>query len=123
MNECIIGVGSNIDPVNNIQRMLVILERETRLLQVSSWLKTAPIGITDQADFVNGAVKVQTLLNQVEFNIFLKQVEDTMGRDRTLPKYGPRIIDLDIVVWNGNIVDEDYYNRDFLRNAVDEILT
>jgi 7,8-dihydro-6-hydroxymethylpterin-pyrophosphokinase len=44
-----------------------------------------------------------------------------MGRDRTAPKFGPRNIDLDIVVWNGEIVDNDYYTRDFLQKSVDEI--
>jgi 2-amino-4-hydroxy-6-hydroxymethyldihydropteridine diphosphokinase len=45
-----------------------------------------------------------------------------MGRDRTIPKFGPRNIDLDIVVWNGTIVDEDYYTRDFLQKSVAELL-
>jgi 7,8-dihydro-6-hydroxymethylpterin-pyrophosphokinase len=45
-----------------------------------------------------------------------------MGRDRTGPKFGPRCIDLDIVVWNGEIVDEDYYTRDFLQKSVAELV-
>jgi len=44
-----------------------------------------------------------------------------MGRDRTVAKFGPRCIDLDIAVWNGEIVDKDYYTRDFLKKSVDEI--
>jgi 2-amino-4-hydroxy-6-hydroxymethyldihydropteridine diphosphokinase len=45
-----------------------------------------------------------------------------MGRDRSLPKSGPRVIDLDILIWNREVVDEDYYERDFLRKGVAEIL-
>ena len=52
---------------------------------------------------------------------FPKKIEDKMGRDRTAPKFGPRNIDLDIVVWNGEIVDDDYYTRDFLQKSVREI--
>jgi len=45
-----------------------------------------------------------------------------MGRDRSLPKFGPRTIDLDILIWNKKVVDEDYYKRDFLRKGVEEII-
>ncbi|MCT4603494.1 MAG: 2-amino-4-hydroxy-6-hydroxymethyldihydropteridine diphosphokinase [Marinifilum sp.] len=122
MNLCIIGIGSNINPEANIRRMLCLLSKDHRVGRHSSWVKTAPIGITDQDDFVNGAVRVETQHDIDEFKNYLKNLEDKMGRDRTLPKFGPRVIDLDIVVWNGEIVDEDYYTRDFLRNSVDQLL-
>ncbi len=52
----------------------------------------------------------------------LKSIEDLMGRDRSKPKFGPRTIDLDILIWNGKVIDKDYYDRDFLRKGVEEIL-
>lgn len=101
--------------------MLEQLQQKVTILKVSSFRKTKPIGIEDQPYFTNGAVKVETHFNVSELNLMLKQIEDQMGRDRTKPKFGPRCIDLDIAVWNGEIVDQDYYSRDFLRNSVDEL--
>lgn len=122
MNQCIIGIGSNINPQENIQSMLEILAQEHVLGEHSDWVVTSPIGITDQDDFVNGAVMVTTLLDRENFNLYLKKLEDRLGRDRTLPKFGPRTIDLDIVVWNGEIVDEDYHTRDFLKKSVNQLM-
>ena len=122
MNEVIIGIGSNLDAENNIRRGLEILAEKFELLKVSEFIKTKPIGITEQPDFINGAAKISTILNRENLEIILKQIEDQMGRDRTVPKFGPRCIDLDIVVWNGEIVDDDYYTRDFLQKSVQEII-
>ena len=121
MNECIIGIGSNINPENNIQTSLMILAREVEVKGTSTWTKTTPIGIADQDDFVNGAVKISTSMTMEELTHYLKRLEDRLGRDRTLPKFGPRVIDLDIIVWNDEIVDDDYYIRNFVRNAIDEL--
>lgn len=121
MNTVIIGIGSNINADENIAKMLEILKKEATVLQVSSLTKTKPIGIENQADFTNGAVKISTNLDRDDLNKRLKQIEDQLGRDRSVAKFGPRNIDLDITVWNGEVVDEDYYTRDFLRKSVDEL--
>jgi 2-amino-4-hydroxy-6-hydroxymethyldihydropteridine diphosphokinase len=91
-------------------------------VKVSSFIKTKPIGIENQSEFTNGAVKIKTSLSREDLTVLLKAIEDQMGRDRTAPKFGPRNIDLDIVVWNGEIVDDDYYTRDFLQKSVNELL-
>lgn len=121
MNDCIIGIGSNINPEENIRKMLRFLAKDHLLLKCSQWVKTPPIGLLEQEDFINGAIRIKTQHSKEEFNLYLKQLEDKLGRDRSLPKYGPRVIDLDIVVWNGEIVDNDYYSRDFLKKSVDEL--
>lgn len=121
MNTCIIGIGSNINAEINISKMLKILETEVNILQVSTLIKTKPIGITDQPDFLNGAVKITTELDKKNLTKLLKNIEDNMGRNRTHAKFGPRCIDLDIVIWNDKIVDNDYYFRDFLQKSVQEI--
>ncbi|SEN39449.1 2-amino-4-hydroxy-6-hydroxymethyldihydropteridine diphosphokinase [Nitrosomonas marina] len=122
-NECIIGIGSNIYPEKHIESTLAILHREVLVESVSTLVKTAPVGITCQNDFLNGAVKIQTPLSRKAFKNYLKQLENRLGRDRSLPKFGPRVIDLDIIVWNNEIVDNDYYTRDFVKNSVDELLS
>lgn len=121
MNRVIIGIGSNIDAQSNIQKALELLGEVGTVSQVSEWVVTAPIGITNQPPFTNGAACLMTSLDQTTLKHFLKQAENHLGRDRSLPKYGPRTIDLDIVVWNDQIVDDDYHTREFLKKAVDSL--
>lgn len=123
INIAVIGIGSNIDAAANIAGMLEILGKEVEILKVSEIIKTKPIGIINQPDFSNGAVKIKTNLQKKELEQLLKSIEDRLGRNRTAPKFGPRTIDLDLVVWNGEVVDNDYYTRDFLKKSVDEVLT
>ncbi len=122
MNTVIIGIGSNIEAEINIPKMLRILEQKVKVIKVSPLIKTKPIGIKEQPDFTNGAVKIETELNPDDLKKKLKAIEDEMGRDRNGMKSGPRCIDLDIVVWNGEIIDEDYYTRDFLKSSVSKVL-
>lgn len=118
MNRVIIGIGSNINPDENIRALLNILQVECQLIKVSELLRTKPIGIENQPDFVNGAALLETNLEQDAFKLYLKKLEDRLGRDRSFPKFGPRTMDLDIVVWNGEVVDDDYYRRDFLQSTI-----
>jgi len=121
MNDVIIGIGSNIEAEKNIPDMLKILKTHVEVLKVSALVQTKPIGIENQPEFTNGAVKLRTGLDQIKLNKLLKSIEDQMGRDRDAPKYGPRCIDLDIVIWNDEILDDDYYSRDFLQKSVKEL--
>ena len=61
-------------------------------------------------------------MSRKELNQWLKGVENELGRVRTANKYGPRTIDLDIVIWDGKIVNQDLIERDFLKTAVSEVL-
>jgi len=121
MNECIIGIGSNIRAEMNIPKMLKLLATEVEIIQVSQMVQTKPIGITNQPDYINGAVLVRTEMNLETLSSHLKKLEDLMERDRSQPKFGPRNIDLDILIWNNTVVDQDYYTRDFLRNSAAEL--
>jgi len=121
MNDCIIGIGSNIDADYHIPEMLRLLGSYVKIIQVSQMVKTKPIGIIDQPDYTNGAVRILTQMEKDEFSLFLKQLEDKMGRDRSEKKSGPRNIDLDILIWNNKVVDPDYFTREFLRNSAAEL--
>ncbi|MCE5272380.1 2-amino-4-hydroxy-6-hydroxymethyldihydropteridine diphosphokinase [bacterium] len=122
MNRAVLSVGSNIQPERHVRRALALLRREGWLRSVSAFVHTAPLGITDQPDFLNGAVLVETELERAALKHRLRGIEDRLGRLRQGPRYGPRTIDLDIVVWNGWVVDRDFYERDFVRHAVLELL-
>lgn len=121
MNTVIIGIGSNIDAETNIPKMMEILGRKVEVVKVSEMIRTKAVGIVDQPDYTNGAVKIRTVYGKDELVLLLKSIEDQLGRDRTGPKFGPRTMDLDVVVWNGEIVDPDYYTRDFLQKSVEEV--
>lgn len=122
MNTFVLAIGSNIAPYEHIEQAIMGLRQFSRIERISEFVLTSPIGIEDQPDFVNGALRGSTALSQDELNNQLKKLEDWIGRDRTRPKYGPREIDLDIVVWNNSIVDLDYFSRDFLKDVVDQVM-
>ena len=121
-HEVVIGLGSNIDPEANLEQAVQELKSRFKVSKRSQWTRTKPIGIQDQPDFYNGALLMETELEQQSLKKELKRIEDVLGRDRSLPKFGPRTIDLDILIWNKKVVDEDYYERDFLRKGVEEII-
>ena len=122
MNRVIIGLGSNINPGRNISKAKKLLAEKFRLLKESRVLTTKPVGITDQADFHNGAVLIETPLTRTKLKAELKKIEKALGRQPSKFKSGPRTIDLDIQVWNNRIVDKDFHERDFLRKTVQELL-
>jgi len=121
MNECIIGVGSNIGAEKNIAEMLRLLAADFEIVQVSQMVQTKPIGITEQPDYTNGAVLIRTDMSMKSLSLYLKNLEDRMGRDRSQQKFGPRNIDLDILIWNNAVIDPDYYTREFLRDSAAEL--
>lgn len=121
MNKCIIGVGSNMEAKYHIQEAIRLLSEDVDVTGVSQMLTTKPIGIIDQPDFTNGAVLIETDMDMDVFSGYLKNMEDRMGRDRSQKKFGPRNIDLDILVWNGTIVDPDYHTREYLRILAAEL--
>ena len=121
-HEVVIGLGSNINPEANLEQAVLELKSRFKVSKRSQWTRTKPIGIQDQPDFYNGALLMETELEQQSLKKELKRIEDILGRDRSLPKFGPRTIDLDILIWDKKVVDKDYYERDFLRKGVEEII-
>jgi 2-amino-4-hydroxy-6-hydroxymethyldihydropteridine diphosphokinase len=121
MNDCIIGIGSNIGADYYIPEILRLLGGYVQIVRVSKMVRTKPIGITEQPDYTNGAVRIRTEMDREELSAFLKQLEDKMGRDRGEMKSGPRNIDLDILTWNNKVVDPDYFTREFLRDSAAEL--
>lgn len=122
MNRAVVALGSNVEPRVNVRAALARLAADHDLRATSDFHTTEPVGpIRDQPDFVNGAALVATDLGRDGFEAYLKDVERDLGRDRQGEKWGPRRIDLDLVVWNGRVVDEDVYARRYLRDEVEAV--
>lgn len=118
MNQAIVSVGSNISPERHVDQARSFFIQKGWFKKASSFVKTKPLGYLNQDDFLNGAFWLETPLSRIDLDKQLKKLEKQMGRVPTDNKNGPRCIDLDIVVWNGDIVDNDVYQRSFLRNSI-----
>jgi len=112
MNQAVIGVGSNIEPELNVSRARERIAHRHVIIAESPLVETSPIGYVDQPDFTNGALLVETDLDRERLRADLKAIEAMLGRRPGTNRYGPRTIDLDIVVWNGAVIDRDCYTRD-----------
>jgi 2-amino-4-hydroxy-6-hydroxymethyldihydropteridine diphosphokinase len=99
-----IALGSNLaspfgDRDANLRAAVERVGSLGRVLAVSSFYATAPVGYTDQPDFLNAALLLETDLGPLELLHALLAIERTMGRDRTsAPAKGPRIVDLDLLL-------------------------
>jgi 2-amino-4-hydroxy-6-hydroxymethyldihydropteridine diphosphokinase len=123
LHQVIISVGSNIDPQINIPASREILAAETQLLDCADAIETPPVGYENQPNFLNTAYLVATPLEFDGFNALLKSVENKMGRERGPIKSGPRTIDLDIIIWDGEVLNADYYQYDYVSIPIDQILS
>lgn len=121
MNRAVISLGSNIDPEAHIRKAREQIGLQHCILAESAIVETEPIGFTEQPNFLNGTVLIETDMDFVELDDWLHQIEKQLGRVRGSNRFGPRTIDLDIVVWNGRVVDQDIRERDFLRKSVLEV--
>jgi 2-amino-4-hydroxy-6-hydroxymethyldihydropteridine diphosphokinase len=104
-----IGIGSNQgDPVENCRRAIggIVLDGRNRLVRCSSFYRTEPMGRKDQDWFVNGVVLVETSLGPRQMLEFLLSLEKKMGRVRR-ERWGPRVIDLDILFYGEEVIDEE----------------
>lgn len=104
--EVFIGLGSNLgDKVFNIKLALELLEKsvDVQIKQVASLYETEPVGIKDQPWFVNTAAKLETNLDPEELYRLCKRIEKRMKR-KDGPKWGPRLIDLDILLYEQQII-------------------
>jgi 2-amino-4-hydroxy-6-hydroxymethyldihydropteridine diphosphokinase len=105
-----IGLGSNLgDRRATIRRALELLESrgDIELEAVSSLRETDPVGYADQPRFLNGAAALRTELAPRALLERLHEVERELGRDRSGPRYGPRTIDLDLLLYGADEIDEN----------------
>lgn len=130
MNRVYVAFGSNIgDRYEAISDALKLIEENgMKIVRKSNIYETEPYGYVDQPPFVNGAIEVETNLDCRQVLRILLDIEIQIGRVR-LFKWGPRIIDLDIILFNNEVYNEedlkvphpDMQNRDFVLKPLNDI--
>ncbi|MGK0555013.1 2-amino-4-hydroxy-6-hydroxymethyldihydropteridine diphosphokinase [Macrococcus capreoli] len=109
MTVAYISFGSNMgDRERQITDALAMLNevRETKVTQVSALYETAPVGGVVQDDFLNGVAEVSTYLSALELLDEIQAIELKLNRVRKI-HWGPRTIDLDIVLFGSQVIDSE----------------
>ena len=110
MTLAFVGLGANLgDRETTLRSALERLSAEpgVELVAVSSFRDTAPIGITDQPRFLNAAAAVETTLSAHDLLDRLLAIERRLGRTREGPRFGPRTIDLDLLLYGDERIEEE----------------
>jgi 2-amino-4-hydroxy-6-hydroxymethyldihydropteridine diphosphokinase len=111
MNTAYLLIGGNLgNTKQNLEKACALISDQCgSVSKLSSLYKTAAWGNTEQPDFLNLAIEIKTLLNAKQLIRRILKVEKQMGRIRK-EKYGPRIIDIDILLYN-----EEEHEMPFLK--------
>lgn len=103
MTVAYVGLGSNLGDREALIRQAASLLGARRL---STIIETEPWGYEDQPRFLNAVAELQTRLAARELLEELLEVERTLGRERTGPRYGPRTVDLDLLLYGDETIEE-----------------
>jgi 2-amino-4-hydroxy-6-hydroxymethyldihydropteridine diphosphokinase len=104
-----IGIGSNLnEPADRCREAVLRLQQAAgiRVLRCSSLYRTEPVGSTAQPWFINAVVEVRTTLSPRDLLTSLQTIEREMGR-REGPRWGPRVIDLDILLYGQEAIRQE----------------
>lgn len=108
MTHAYIAVGSNLgDPVTQATQAIKALESlpESRVLQASKLYTSTPMGPQDQPDYINAVVKIETALSPIELLNATQAIEQKHGRLRKEERWGPRTLDLDMLLYGEQVID------------------
>ena len=128
-NKIILSLGSNIgDKKSNLETAINQINKFSAIKKISSIYESEPILLKDQDNFYNLVLEIDYKKSVIELLESTKDVERRMGRKKTV-KYGPRIIDIDIVFFNNKIVNSkdlviphyDWSNRVFVVKPLSEL--
>jgi len=103
-----VGIGSNLQgPARQVENAAALLAAipGTRLIATSSLYRSAAFGGIEQPDFVNAVAAVLTTLSPADFLVELQAIENRQGRERGEARWGPRVIDLDLLVYSGKKIE------------------
>lgn len=132
MTRVYIAVGSNLaSPLNQVNAALAALGEipQTAVVAVSSFYRTPPLGPQDQPDYLNAAVALDTELTPEALLDNTQRIELQQGRVRKAERWGPRTLDLDIMLFGSLILNSerltvphyDMHNRGFMLWPLAEI--
>ena len=127
-----VGLGSNLgQPAVQLREALGRLARlaDTRLIATSRLWASPPLGPPGQPDYVNAVAGLLTQKEPRDLLIELQAIEQAMGRSRPPVRWGPRLIDLDLLAFDGETLDEPgltlphpgLHQRDFVLYPLAEI--
>jgi dihydroneopterin aldolase/2-amino-4-hydroxy-6-hydroxymethyldihydropteridine diphosphokinase len=107
MTRAYVGMGSNIDPEQNVRQALLLLREQVRIIGISTIYRTLPTERPDQPMYLNAVVAIETTLlpRDLKF-LVLRQIEAKLGRVRTDDRFASRPIDLDLIVYDNLAVQE-----------------
>lgn len=110
MTTAYISLGSNLsDRAQNLRDAIAKLRAHGEVTNTSSFYETAPVEVTAQPHFINAVVELQTSESPHQLLQSLLAIEKSLGRDRaTSPPKGPRIIDLDIILFGNQIIHDEH---------------
>ena len=107
IHKVYIGLGTNLgDRQVNLQHAIEALKPNVSLCRTSSIYETAPWGFTNQPNFLNQVLECETTLTPLRLLNFLKKIEKELGRVLNF-RYGPRLIDLDILFYDDLVLHTD----------------
>ena len=104
-----IGLGGNLDdPAERVSQAVFELDSlpDCRVDQVSSLYRSAPLGPPGQADYINAVACLCTRLSARKLLSAMQYIEQRHGRDSRGPRWGPRTLDLDLLLYADRIIDE-----------------
>jgi len=108
MVQVLLGMGSNIEAEYHLKRAALALRERFGEVRFSSVYQSPAIGM-DGGDFLNACCLFDCALSEHELTILLKSMEDAQGRDRTKGSWKPRTLDLDVLMYDGGVVDDELH--------------
>ncbi|MFT6987045.1 MAG: 2-amino-4-hydroxy-6-hydroxymethyldihydropteridine diphosphokinase [Psychromonas sp.] len=103
-----IAIGSNqATPIKQARQAIVALKAlpRTQLINSSSLYSSAPMGPQDQPDYVNAVAQLDTQLSALQLLDELQKIELSQGRERKAKRWGPRTLDLDIILYGNEEIN------------------
>lgn len=118
MAHVVLSLGSNVDPERHLADALHALRERFGAVEVSPTYRSAAVGFAGAA-FLNNAAAFDCDIDRDSLRTWLRALEDASGRDRNLPRYADRTLDLDIALWcEGDRCTTDLSQEEFERAHV-----
>jgi 2-amino-4-hydroxy-6-hydroxymethyldihydropteridine diphosphokinase len=130
MARAFVAIGSNIEPEENVRWAIRRLAEKVRVVAVSTVYRTKPFSRPEQDDFYNCVLEIETDAPPIRLKLqTLCEIETQLGRTRGEDKFAPRIIDLDLILYDDLVIDTadltlpdpDIVSRPFLAGPLSEL--